>query len=682
MEKITPEKMDEYLDSQIWGRSKYSSSYPELCAEFVTVIAKSVKSTALYTLTHPVVVDSLERAFALLNRVLAARQDASLSITFANDSWLFNGAPVPTVNQEARNLDAYFKAHGVRGINFLEGVRSFELGALCEFLATPAKGQQEGRFKEFLAQKGATNIQPEEAHYVRDQGFGPGAAPRQAVEVRPRPAKAISAPEIPSRPAAVRPTEVPVVFEDIFSKPEPASAPQRPAAVRPLEPRYRAPAVPPAPESKAPPLQPAAAGQPSPGDDPGQQSAQAGMGLGALMTRLVETAIKDPRERVRVYQDALRMIKESLEQQVTATTKTIAEEKDRILNSRTRTENVLSRVAEGKVIVDKEGKILMMNPAAEAISGKRLVDVAGKHVSEHLKAGEHFLTISEDMDLSAGSVISGQVSVAGDERIGGALRRSMALLEDDEGRVVGAYSTLPELTKFKETQRLQEEFLSKITHELQSPLSSISSALEMLTDTANGKLDTDESNFLAISVRNSRRLTEMIRGILDFSKLQSGKMSVHPEPVSIGAIMAEAGEGLLPWAKTKGITLTVRPPAPDVAALADRTRIVQVLTNLISNAIKATPAGGSVLVAASRTANPEPGVIIGVRDTGRGIAAQDLKKIFEKFVQVDSGEPREGVGLGLSIVSELVALHNGKIWAESELGKGATFYFTLPMGDA
>ncbi|HBB65770.1 MAG TPA: hypothetical protein DCZ93_00425 [Elusimicrobia bacterium] len=323
-----------------------------------------------------------------------------------------------------------------------------------------------------------------------------------------------------------------------------------------------------------------------------------------------------------------------------------------------------------------------MNPAAEEIAGKRLAEVAGKSVTEHLTTGDHFLTISDDMDLSSGTAVTGQVSVAGDEQMGQALRRSMALLQDDEGRVIGAYAAMPDMLKFKETQRLQEEFLSKVTHELQSPLSSISSALEMLTDTAAGKLDTDENKFLSISVRNSRRLTEMIRGILDFSKLQSGKMTVFPVPVSVGEILAEAGEGLLPWAKTRGITLLIRPPASDVAVLADRKRIVQALTNLISNALKSTPKGGTVLVAASRALNPEPGVVIGVRDTGHGIAKENLKKIFDKFVQVESAEPREGVGLGLAIVSEIVALHSGKIWAESDLGKGATFYFTLPLAAA
>jgi len=658
MERMTPEKMDDFLNSQIWGRGTYAPSYPELCSEFAAALSKSARSAALYTLRHPVVIESVTRAFGLLEQVLAAKQAASLSLSFTGDSWLFNGVPVPAVTQEAQNLAAMFKAHGLRGVNFLEGARSFEIGALCEYLGTQLKNQPEGYFREFLAQRSVTAITPETDSYVKETGRAPVRAAKPVAEAAPRPA-VIPAPGIPVRPAASGARSVPKAAAVVKRASPPAPVPE--------------------PEPEAP------RGGSGPGGGPGAGGAggdsTAGVNLGALLTKLVESAVKNPKERVRVYEDALKMIKESLDQHVAEATKELAEENERIINTRTRTEKVLSKVAEGKVIVDKEGRILMMNPAAEEISGKRLAEVAGTHVSEHLNPGEHILTISGDMDLAAGGPVTGQVSVTGDDQVGRALRRSMALLEDDEGRVVGAYATLPDVAKFKEAQRLQEEFLSKITHELQSPLSSISSALEMLTDTAAGKLDSDENKFLTISMRNSRRLSEMIRSILDFSKLQSGRLTVNPAPVLLSSMLNEAVEGLLPWARTKGLRLTVRVPVPDETVLADAKRVVQVLTNLISNAIKSTPAGGTVLIASSRVADPEPGVIIGVRDTGKGIAKEDLGKIFEKFVQVDTGEPREGVGLGLAIVKELVSMHRGRIWAESEPGRGATFYFTLPLAD-
>lgn len=403
------------------------------------------------------------------------------------------------------------------------------------------------------------------------------------------------------------------------------------------------------------------------------------MTLGTLLNSLVESAVKDPNARVKMYQEAMRMLKDGMSRQIAQATTQLAKEKAEMENAITRTEHVLAHVAEGKVVVDKDGRILMMNSAAEEISGRRLFEVVGKHVTEHLNPEEHILTISKDMDLSADKVPTGDVSVTGDEAVGGALRRSMALLEDSDGRVVGAYMTLPEVTKFKEAQKLQDEFLSRVTHDLQSPLASISSALEMLTESAGRKLDADENSFLAISVRNSQRLADMIRSILDFSKLQAGKMPVHPEPTDLCPIINEAVDGLTPWARSKGLNLVLRACVPNVRVLADHQRIVQVLTNLISNAVKSTPSGGSVMVAAARAATPEQSVVVGVRDTGKGIPKADLDKIFERFVQLDEGGKREGVGLGLSIVKEFISLHKGRIWAESEEGKGTTFYFTLPM---
>ncbi len=373
------------------------------------------------------------------------------------------------------------------------------------------------------------------------------------------------------------------------------------------------------------------------------------------------------------------MIRDAMQKQVEEATRAIQAEKEHVVNTRARTEQVLSTVAEGKMVIDRQGRILMMNPAAEAIAGKKFMELAGHNITEHIKPGEHFLAISEDLDLGAGRLPSGEVSVAGDESVEKAMRSSFALLEDDEGRVIGAYTTLPNIMKFREAERLQEEFLSRITHDLQSPLSSITSALEMLTDSAGTKLDQTEEKFLDISVRNSRRLVKMIKGILDFSKLQSGKMEVNPKPVPVSAMINEAGEGLLPWSRMKNISLILRPPSPDLTVMADHEKMVQVLTNLISNAMKATPAGGTIIVAASPSPRKDGTAVIGVRDTGHGIAKEDLEKVFEKFVQIKANRHREGVGLGLAIVKEFIRLHGGTIWAVSEVGKGSTFYFTLPL---
>ena len=879
----------EPLDEEMIGLEKAgpeeggnSVSSEEVCAAFLLVFSRSIKMAALYRLSHPMVIESLAKAVDLIGLAFAARGETAITLVFEQDSWLFNDTAVSGATQEAQNLLAFFKGHTVQGLVFTAGVKSFELGALCEFFATTQKNPPEGYFKEFLSERGVQNIRPaivrrvKEARYV---DFQDGAAARPPYRAAPSrqapspepgeeryvsrrsasPATGQEAPEAPGRQpyasggraatptaqaSAVAPLSeapVPEIFPGAFTEEQPSPPPRRRAAAAPGSPaavvspppasaateslladsleealasvsggsaapgigrppaagslsadsvqappsstaRGRAAAVPvsgarteaepvkvartnsgavpvraegikvsaasvpgpgvnsetlksaaPAP-SPAPALQgtgagaagsaksgagsagpggaggagPGGAGSAGPGGAGGAGPGEAdvagpgsaggagagqqfsnGVDFGALLSKLAAPIGKNPDARVNAYKEALGLIRDAMEKQVSDATRTLtqvaeatkalAAEKERILNTRARTEQVLNSVADGKVVVDKDGRILMMNQAAEEISGRKLADVVGMHISEHLKAGEHFLTMSGDMDLSKGHKLTGEVNVAGDQMVERAMRRSMALLEDDEGRVVGTYSTLPDVAKYKETQRLQEEFLSRVTHDLQSPLASISSALEMLTESAGTRLDPTENKFLDISIRNSHRLVQMIRGILDFSKLQSGKMDVSIKPVPLAPILCEAGEGLVPWAKTKGVNLIVKCPAPELLVLADHARMVQVLTNLMSNALKATPNGGTVVVAASPAPDNERNVIVGVRDTGHGMSKEDLAKIFQKFVQIKSAEPREGVGLGLVIVNEFIKLHSGKIWAASEPGKGATFYFTLPL---
>ncbi len=820
------ENAGENVNPYAAGQGRYDMSYPELCSEFLSSLAKAIKNTALYTLSHPMVIESLRKSCAILGMLFDTRKETSITLSFVNDSWLFNETAVPAVTQESQNLNAFFKAHRLQALTFVDGVQPFEIGALCELLSAQARNRPAGYTEEFFAGKGVTNIHTEPVHYVKDGGYspqaqayreppkteyprryqpdapipeifpelqaqqeGPGPAPRQA----PKPAQATSPEQQPRQPQP-RPAQAPAQAQRPPAaqpklSPAPASRQPAPAALKPAQaqlrpqqadaagtgqaqpqfqvrqPRQTQPGQAPAPAAQRPqadrqkpvlpvkPIEPPetetqdmdsmfgpepsakteapAAAEPGQlsgastsdqdtmfgkeaarpaeggsgkeaegpgggkaGEGPGggkagegtgggkpQESLLAGMSFGGILKGLVESAVKDPKDRVKAYVDAMKMLRETMEQQIAESTRALAAEKEQALNTRTRTEQVLAKTAEGKVIVDKDGKVLMMNPAAEEIAGTKFADAVGKHISEQLRPGEHFLTLSKDMDISGGKIVSGEVEVKGDENMGRTLRRSVALLVDSDGRVVGELSTLPEMTKYKETQRMQEEFLSRVTHDLQSPLSSITSALEMLNDATASKLDPVENKFLDISIRNSHRLSQMIRGILDFSKLQSGKMDVHPVPSALAPIMAEAGEGLMPWAKTKGIKLTVRPVSPELYVMADAPRIVQVLTNLISNAIKATPEGGSVTVAAAPNPANDGGILIGVRDTGHGIPKEDLTKIFEKFVQLSSRQSMEGVGLGLAIVSDFLKLHNGKIWAVSEVGKGSTFYFTLPSAE-
>jgi signal transduction histidine kinase len=211
----------------------------------------------------------------------------------------------------------------------------------------------------------------------------------------------------------------------------------------------------------------------------------------------------------------------------------------------------------------------------------------------------------------------------------------------------------------------------------------VCSALEVLVARLGGRLEKEEADFLDICVRNSRTLRQMIDELLDFSKIRSGRMSVHPERLAVEPALRDCVTSLLPWARSKRVALDIEPlPAGLPPVLADRGRLLQILNNLVSNAIKFTPEDGRVTLAARPGAPERPGhVVLSVVDTGCGVTPEDRKRIFERFGQGQSAR-REGVGLGLTIVRDLVEQHRGELWLESEPGKGAKFSFSLPRAEA
>jgi signal transduction histidine kinase len=188
---------------------------------------------------------------------------------------------------------------------------------------------------------------------------------------------------------------------------------------------------------------------------------------------------------------------------------------------------------------------------------------------------------------------------------------------------------------------------------------------------------------LNTALKNSDRLAELINSILDFSKIESGQMAVFPKKADAEKIAREAVDSLAPWASKKRLQLSLvaTPDLPPI--VSDSLRTVQVLINLLSNAIKFTPVGGQIVARVGMVSPADRFVQFSVTDTGKGVAKADQKKIFEKFVQIASGEMHSGgTGLGLAIAKALVHLQGGKMWVESEEGRGATFLFTLPLWTA
>jgi signal transduction histidine kinase len=221
--------------------------------------------------------------------------------------------------------------------------------------------------------------------------------------------------------------------------------------------------------------------------------------------------------------------------------------------------------------------------------------------------------------------------------------------------------------------------VSNVSHELRTPLTAIKGAVDLLLREVPGRLNENQTHYLTRVRSNTQHLAGLINDLLDLAKIEEGKIELKGARVSVGGLLHEVMETVKPLAAEKPVLLEVKVPEPSVLVWADRDKVTQVLMNLVGNAIKFTPPQGRVMVSASRDGTEWARV--SVRDNGPGISAEECQKIFQKFYQVaESGGPKpKGTGLGLAISKALVELHGGKIWVESEVGRGSTFSFTLPV---
>ncbi|MBI5631749.1 MAG: PAS domain S-box protein [Elusimicrobia bacterium] len=400
---------------------------------------------------------------------------------------------------------------------------------------------------------------------------------------------------------------------------------------------------------------------------------------------LIQKAVPNAAQHGELYEKVMHLLQDDVERRVEEVVSPIRKEKSRLENEQARTMSVLQNVAEGVVMVDDQGRVLMMNPAAEQIYGASLAQLAGKPLSEAV--GENHVTaLAAEIATPTDRPIKPEVKVLADEETRRVVKAAGAMVQNEAGKVVGMVSALTDSVKHKEFQSLQRDFVAHVTHELRAPLSSIRAALEILQDEVSAKIEQKDNQVLGTAIRNSERLSGLIDSILDFSKIESGQMTVYPKRASAESLAREAVESLTPWAKKQGLALTLSLGQALPLVAADAKRTVQVLVNLISNAIKFTPAGGRITVSANwpkalgKASLGEKQLLFSVVDTGCGIAKDDQDRIFEKFVQIASGELHVGgTGLGLAIAKALVHMQEGKMWVESESGKGSTFYFTLPV---
>lgn len=266
--------------------------------------------------------------------------------------------------------------------------------------------------------------------------------------------------------------------------------------------------------------------------------------------------------------------------------------------------------------------------------------------------------------------------------------------QDHHKRVKGFFSLTSDISERKAIERMKDEFIAVVSHELRTPLTSLHSALKILATGRLGELSAQGQRMLTIADDNTERLVRLVNNVLDLQRIESGVVTMEKQICQASHLMTQATETLQATANQYGITLLLQPG--DISLWVDPDYIVQALTNLLSNAIKFSPANGTVQLTVgyrqrgdrlpaercALTAAPLPPteVLFQVHDQGQGIPLDKLERIFERFQQVDSSDSRKkgGTGLGLTICRKIIEQHGGSIWAESQLGQGSTFSFTLP----
>ncbi|HEX9021526.1 MAG TPA: HAMP domain-containing sensor histidine kinase [Nitrospirota bacterium] len=234
--------------------------------------------------------------------------------------------------------------------------------------------------------------------------------------------------------------------------------------------------------------------------------------------------------------------------------------------------------------------------------------------------------------------------------------------------------------KLKEVDQLKSDFVSVVSHELRTPITSIKAFAELIMMKPQMPAE-KRGKLLSIINNETTRLTRLINDFLDLTRIEAGKLSWHIDRLSLDDIVQRSVACIQSLADNKSLNITTRIDGPLPPLYGDRDRLIQVLTNILSNSIKFTPQGGRINIALRREETPKPQIVVDVSDTGVGIRESDLKLIFEKFRR--SGDAltntTEGTGLGLAITRQIVEYHGGEIWAASRPGEGSMFTFTLPL---
>jgi len=348
-----------------------------------------------------------------------------------------------------------------------------------------------------------------------------------------------------------------------------------------------------------------------------------------------------------------------------------------IATEKSKVKTIINCMGDGVLVCDRDGCIVLSNPAASRMLKISESSLLGNFLPQCNLHSELANTIQESLttkDVSYTSV-SQELGIGETGEI--FLRAHTAPVRNDLGETMGSVTVIQDISHLKELDKMKSEFIAMVTHELRAPIAAVEQQLTVILNKMAGEVTEKQEKLLRRAKERTKGLLDLIRDLLDLSKIEAGKMVQYKEPLDLQEVIQRVVDLMKAQAENKKIDLQFSPPSQLSLIQADRNSMEGIFTNLISNAIKYTPEGGKVWI---DLAGEGGFVKVSVSDTGIGIKKEDLSRIFDKFYRVKSSETRQivGTGLGLSIVKSIVDAHLGSISVASEEGGGTTFTILLP----
>jgi len=350
---------------------------------------------------------------------------------------------------------------------------------------------------------------------------------------------------------------------------------------------------------------------------------------------------------------------------------------NQMINEKNKTKTILKNIADGVIVTDPDNKVLVLNSVAQSWLGLSEEEILEQPVEKVIYEQNLLSLINKIRNERNHEDTTVELNIKPDDkRKLIVLQAKAAQVIDAEDKLIGIVTIFRDITKEKEIDRMKTELVSMVAHELRSPLTSIAGFSELLLD--EGVTQEQSREYAEIILKESNRLGDLINKFLDISRIESGKSQVHKTPVQMAHVVESVLEMNMYLAERKGMKVNLNIPDDLATVWVDREMMGEVILNLFSNAVKYSPDGKSITI---EVEDKDDEQLVSVIDQGHGIPEKALTKIFEKFYRVTDNEQIQevsGSGLGLSLVKEIVELHNGSIWVESKLGEGSTFTFSIP----